>query len=170
MEFFHVSGKTYGWIFAFLSIGFVGSSQLNSVLLRYFRSERIVIVALSWQAIIAIIFLAGSYYNWFGLYGTLAMIFLILCGVGITNPNASALSLAPFSKNAGTASSLMGTMQLGIGALSSFSVSLFKVTSTLPLAGIMMGSTVIALIVLMIGRRKIVEEVEVDKDATFIAH
>jgi len=165
MEFFHVSGKIYGWIFAFLSIGFVGSSQLNSVLLRYFRSERIVIVALSWQAIIAIIFLAGSYYNWFGLYGTIGMIFLVLCGVGITNPNASALSLAPFSKNAGTASSLMGTMQLGIGALSSFSVSLFSGAATLPLAGIMMVSSVIALIVLLVGRRNIMNEVEVDKNA-----
>lgn len=170
MEFFHVSGKTYGWIFAFLSIGFVGSSQLNSVLLRYFRSERIVIVALSWQAVIAVIFLAGSYYNWFGLYGTLAMIFLILCGVGITNPNASALSLAPFSRNAGTASSLMGTMQLGIGALSSFSVSLFSGAATLPLAGIMMVSSVIALIVLLAGRRRIVDEVEVGKNTVPIAH
>jgi len=162
--------KPYGWIFAFLSIGFVGSSQLNSVLLRYFRSERIVVVALIGQSIVAVIFLAGSYLNWFGLYGTIAMIFLILCGVGITNPNASALSLAPFSKNAGTASSLMGTMQLGVGALSSFSVSLFKVTSTLPLAGIIMASSVIALVVLLIGRRNIINDVAVEKGAVSIGH
>jgi len=170
MEYYHVNGKTYGWIFAFLSIGFVGSSQLNSVLLRYFRSERIVVVALIGQSIVAVIFLAGSYLNWFGLYGTIAMIFLILCGVGITNPNASALSLAPFSKNAGTASSLMGTMQLGVGALSSFSVSLFKVTSTLPLAGIIMASSVIALVVLLIGRRNIINDVAVEKGAVSIGH
>jgi len=170
MEYYHVNGKTYGWIFAFLSIGFVGSSQLNSVLLRYFRSERIVVVALIGQSIVAVIFLAGSYLNVFGLYGTIAMIFLILCGVGITNPNASALSLAPFSKNAGTASSLMGTMQLGVGALSSFSVSLFKVTSTLPLAGIIMASSVIALVVLLIGRRNIINDVAVEKGAVSIGH
>jgi len=162
MEYFHVSGKLYGWIFAGLSIGFVGSSQLNNVLIKYYRSEQIVIVALIGQSIAAVLFLVGTLNGWFGLYGTIAMIFLVLCGIGLTNPNASALSLAPFSKNAGTASSLMGAMQLGIGALSSYSVSLFKDYSAMPMALIMTISTVIALSVLLIGRRNIVEQVEAD--------
>jgi len=162
MEYFHVSGKLYGWIFAGLSIGFVGSSQLNNVLIKYYRSEQIVIVALIGQSIAAVLFLVGTLNGWFGLYGTIAMIFLVLCGIGLTNPNASALSLAPFSKNAGTASSLMGAMQLGIGALSSYSVSLFKDYSATTMALIMTISTVIALSVLLIGRRNIVEQVEAD--------
>ena len=162
MEYFHVSGKLYGWIFAGLSIGFVGSSQLNNVLMKYYRSEQIVIVALIGQSIAAVLCLVGTLNGWFGLYGTIAMIFLVLCGIGLTNPNASALSLAPFSKNAGTASSLMGAMQLGIGALSSYSVSLFKDYSATTMALIMTISTVIALSVLLIGRRNIVEQVEAD--------
>jgi len=162
MEYFHVSGKLYGWIFAGLSIGFVGSSQLNNVLMKYYRSEQIVVVALIGQSIAAVLFLVGTLNGWFGLYGTIAMIFLVLCGIGLTNPNASALSLAPFSKNAGTASSLMGAMQLGIGALSSYSVSLFKDYSATTMALIMTISTVIALSVLLIGRRNIVKQVEAD--------
>lgn len=162
MEYFHVSGKLYGWIFAGLSVGFVGSSQLNNLLIKYYRSEQIVIVALVGQVIAATLFLFGTLNGWFGLYGTIAMIFLVLCGIGIINPNASALSLAPFSKNAGTASSLMGAMQLGIGALSSYSVSLFKDYSAMPMAVIMAISAVIGLSVLVIGRRNIVNQVEVD--------
>ncbi len=170
MEYFHVNGKVYGWIFAFLSIAFIGSSQLNNVLLKYFRSERIVIVALIGQAIVAVFYLIESYNGWFGLSGTLAMIFLILCGVGIINPNASALSLAPFSKNAGTASSLMGAMQLGIGAFATYSVSLFTTISPFSMAVIISISSVIALCVLLIGRRFIVEEIEPDKSAMPVGH
>jgi len=170
MEFFHVSGKTYGWIFASLSIGFVGSSQLNSVLLKYFRSEHIVVWALSMQVIAALIFLAGSYYNWFGLYGTIGLIFIVLCGVGLTNPNASALSLAPFERNAGTASSLMGAMQLGIGSVSSYAVSLFTKPSTLPMSLLMAISSVIALAVLLTGRRFITNTVSSAPGSVVASH
>lgn len=170
MEFFHVSGKTYGWIFASLSIGFVGSSQLNSVLLKYFRSERIVVWALSMQVVAGILFLVGSYYGWFGLYGTIGLIFIVLCGVGLTNPNASALSLAPFSRNAGTASSLMGAMQLGIGSIASYCVSLFSTPSTMPMSVLMASSSVIALIVLLAGRRFIAETVVVDTNVVVAGH
>jgi len=170
MEYFHVNGKVYGWIFAFLSIAFIGSSQLNNVLLKYFRSERIVIVALIGQAIVAVFYLIESYNGWFGLSGTLAMIFLILCGVGIINPNASALSLAPFSKNAGTASSLMGAMQLGIGAFATYSVSLFTTISPFSMAVIISISSIIALCILLVGRHFIVEEIEPDKSAMPVGH
>ncbi|SDS38514.1 MFS transporter, DHA1 family, bicyclomycin/chloramphenicol resistance protein [Mucilaginibacter mallensis] len=170
MEFFHVSGKLYGWIFAGLSIGFVGSSQLNNILIKYYKSEQIVIVALSGQVIAAVVFVIGALNGWFGLYGTIAMIFLVLCGIGLTNPNASALSLAPFSKNAGTAASLMGAMQLGIGALSSFAISLFSSYSAMPMALIMAVSASIALMVLLIGRRNITEKVEADPSMAVAGH
>jgi DHA1 family bicyclomycin/chloramphenicol resistance-like MFS transporter len=140
------------------------------VLLKYFRSERIVIVALIGQAIVAVLYLIESYNGWFGLSGTLAMIFLILCGVGIINPNASALSLAPFSKNAGTASSLMGAMQLGIGAFATYSVSLFTTISPFSMAVIIFISSIIALCILLVGRHFIVEEIEPDKSAMPVGH
>jgi DHA1 family bicyclomycin/chloramphenicol resistance-like MFS transporter len=171
MEVFHVSGKVYGWIFAFLSIGFVGSNQLNNLLLKYFRSEKIVLIALSVQAITAIAFLIASLNGWLGLPGTIAMIFLILCGIGIANPNVSALSLSPFSKKAGTAVSLMGAMQLAIGALSSYCISLFSKPSIMPMAMIMAVSSVFAFGILITGRRKIGPQVEVDPlSATIVVH
>ena len=46
MEVFHTDEKVYGWIFAFLSVGFIGSSQLNTLFLRKFKSEQIVKAAL----------------------------------------------------------------------------------------------------------------------------
>jgi DHA1 family bicyclomycin/chloramphenicol resistance-like MFS transporter len=46
MDIFHVDAKTYGWIFAFMSLSFIGSSQLNSVLLKRFSSEQMIYGAL----------------------------------------------------------------------------------------------------------------------------
>jgi DHA1 family bicyclomycin/chloramphenicol resistance-like MFS transporter len=36
------------------------------------------------------------------------MLFIFLACLGISNPNTAALTLAPFTKNAGSASALMG--------------------------------------------------------------
>lgn len=166
MEVFKVSAKTYGWIFATLSVGFIGSSQVNNLLLKKFKSEQIIRISLSIQVITALVFLIGSIYGWFGLGGTIGMIFILLCCVGITSPNASALSLAPFEKNAGTASALLGALQLGLGALATFGVSVFNSQSAIPMAGIMESTAIIGLLVLLIGRKMIVNRVEVSNTAS----
>ena len=160
MEVFKVSTKTYGWIFAGLSIGFIGSSQVNNLLMKKFKSEQIIFAALSVQLLTTIIFVIGAINGWFGLGGTICMIFILLCCVGTTSPNASALSLAPFTKSAGTASALMGALQLGLGALASFSVSFFDSKSATPMAGIMAGSTLVAFFILLIGRGRVGKVVE----------
>jgi DHA1 family bicyclomycin/chloramphenicol resistance-like MFS transporter len=153
MEVFGVNDKVYGWIFAGLSVGFIGSSQVNTLLLRRFSSEQIVKVSLPAQAIVGIAFLIGSVSGLLGFWGTIVMIFLFLCCLGMTNPNAAALTLAPFSKNAGTASSLFGALQLGIGALISTSVSLFDSLSVVPLAAVMCITAVIAYLIFLISMR-----------------
>lgn len=153
MEVFGVNDKVYGWIFAGLSVGFIGSSQLNTLLLRRFSSEQIVKVSLPAQAIVGVLFLIGSVLGILGFWGTIVMIFLFLSCLGITNPNSAALTLAPFSKNAGTASSLFGALQLGIGALISTSVSLFDSLSAVPLAAVMCITAVIAYIIFLISTR-----------------
>jgi DHA1 family bicyclomycin/chloramphenicol resistance-like MFS transporter len=162
MDVFGLSKKEYGWIFAGLSVGFIGSNQLNSLLIKRYKSEQVVRVALTAQVVAGLVFLIGSLNGWYGLGGTLTMIFLILCCIGLTNPNTSALCMAPFAKNAGVASALLGTMQLGLGAAASFGISVFTSHSAMPMAAIMAISSIIALCVLLIGRRNIGQQVEAD--------
>jgi DHA1 family bicyclomycin/chloramphenicol resistance-like MFS transporter len=155
MDIFLVDGKVYGWIFAFLSIGLIGSSQVNSQLLRKYQSEQIVLAALLCQSVIACIFLILTSANIIGLGGTVAFLFLYLCCLGFTNPNTSALSLAPFTRNAGSASALMGAIQMALGALASVSVSLFNTHSATPMVAIMAGTALSALLVLLISRKRL---------------
>ena len=164
MDIYHVDAKTYGWIFAFMSVSFIGSSQLNSVLLKKFSSQQMIFGALITQSVIAIIFLVLAANNLLGLYETIAMLFLFLGCLGISNPNTAGLTMAPFAKNAGSASALMGAIQLGLGALASFAVGVFVKDSVAPMVLIMTSTTIIAFIVLNIGKRFIKEKIEVSKD------
>jgi DHA1 family bicyclomycin/chloramphenicol resistance-like MFS transporter len=152
MDIFHVDKKTYGWIFAGLSVGFIGISQFNTLLLRKFSSKQIIWIALACQVLISVIFLGGNMAGLYGLAHTLLFIFLFLVCVGFTNPNAAALSLAPFSKNAGSASALMGALQMGIGALASVGVSLFNNGTANPMIAIMAATSILGFGILFAGK------------------
>jgi len=164
MDIYHVDAKTYGWIFAFMSVSFIGSSQLNSLLLKKFSSEQMIFGALILQSVVSIVFLVLSINNLLGLYETIALLFLFLGCLGISNPNTAGLTMAPFAKNAGSASALMGAIQLGLGSLASFAVGIFVKDSVAPMVLIMTVTTIIAFIVLNIGKKFIKNKVEVAVD------
>ena len=151
MNIFHVDKRTYGWIFAFLSVAFIGLSQFNSLLLKRYDSEKIIRVALTGQVLVSMVFLAGAAAGWYGLGLTIFFLFLFLAFMGFTYPNAAALALAPFDKNAGTASSLLGVVQMGVGALASIGVSAFSNGTSLPMVAIIAASSVIAFLILLYG-------------------
>ena len=153
MDVFHVDKKTYGWIFAGLSVAFIGLSQFNGLLLRRYSSQQIIRVALTGQVVVSIVFLTGSIAGWYGLGYTIVMLFIFLACVGFTNPNAAALSLAPFSKNAGSASALLGATQMGVGALASVGVSVWSNGTATPMVAIIAVTSVLALGVLVVGFR-----------------
>jgi DHA1 family bicyclomycin/chloramphenicol resistance-like MFS transporter len=160
MDIYKVDAKTYGWIFAFMSVSFIGASQLNSLLLRKFSSEQMIFGALITQLIITIVFLIAAKYHLLNLYGTITMLFLFLGCLGITNPNTAGLTLTPFRTNAGSASALMGAIQLGFGSLASFLVSYFVKDAMFPMVVIMVISTGTAFIILNIGKRSIKKNIE----------
>lgn len=166
LDHFHVSPQIYGWIFATIAAGLIGASQLNSVLLKRFNSEQIVSTALMINVFVGLIFVIGVYLNWFNLIGTIIMFFLFLCCFGLINPNSGALSLAPFSKNAGSASALMGFIQMGIGAAMSSMIGVFGITKTLTIISMMASCSLIAYIILIIGRSRIRRRVHVHSSTT----
>ncbi|MRX69929.1 MFS transporter, DHA1 family, bicyclomycin/chloramphenicol resistance protein [Flavobacterium resistens] len=171
MDIYHVDAKTYGWIFAFMSVSFIGSSQLNSLLLKRFSSEQIIFRALILQSIVSIVFLVLSLNNLLGLYETIAMLFVFLGCLGISNPNTAGLTMAPFAKNAGSASALMGAIQLGLGSIASFAVGIFVKDSVAPMVFIITVTTIIAFIVLNIGKRFIKNKVVMsDEEDILVVH
>ncbi|MEO0041696.1 MAG: hypothetical protein RL329_1144 [Bacteroidota bacterium] len=154
MQLFKVSKEQYGLIFGGLAAGLVFSSQLNRLLLQYYSCEQIIKITLWVQTFIGICLCASSLMGWLNVYNSIILIFLFLCCQGFSFPNASALSMAPFKKEAGTASALMGALQMGFGALAAGMVGFLSDGTSLPMTGVMATCAVMGLITLSIGLKR----------------
>lgn len=155
MVIYGVSEKYYGWIFAVIAGGLISASQLNNFLLKKYRSEQIIKAALYFQNIIGIILAATAILGMHQLYLTIVLIMLFLCCQGFIFPNASALSMAPFAHNAGSASALMGFIQMSVGALMSAMVSVLQNGTAIPMTAVMASCSISASILYAIGKRTV---------------
>jgi len=165
MEIFHVSEKQYGWIFALIAMGLIGASQLNSVLLKNYTSEQLIKAALTAQSIIGISMVVITFFGWNDVFITIFLIFIFLCTQGFVFPNSSALSMASFGHNAGSASALMGAIQMSIGAGTSALVSVFQNHTALPMTAVMACCAVGALTIFSLGRKIIIQRASIEKVA-----
>lgn len=151
MKIFNVTEQQYGWIFGFLAAGLIMSSQLNNLLLIRYSCEQIIKATLWIQTSIGVLLCVISFMGWLTLFNAILLIFLFLCCQGFSFPNASALSMAPFKKEAGTASALMGAFQMGFGALAAAMVGYLSNGTSVPMTGVMAGCAVLGLVTLSIG-------------------
>jgi DHA1 family bicyclomycin/chloramphenicol resistance-like MFS transporter len=170
MDVFHVSPTVYGAIFAGLAVGFIGSNQINILLLRRFSGLQIFRGALYFQCAVAVLFLVGTAYHWYGLPITLVLLFLVLSSLGLISPNATALALAPFDKNIGSASALFGFLQIGIAALASAFVGIFNSKGLIPVLAILAGTSWAALVIYKIGGRNVVQEPKAAEGEAAVVH
>lgn len=155
LDGFGVSKRAYGLIFALLASGMIGGGQLNHWLLKRFRSERIFRAAVYCEAAIASLFALSALAGGLGLYPSIAGLFLVLFCAGIANPHAASLALAPFTASAGSASSLMGFIQIGTGAVVAAGVGLSEAKGVLPTALAMSISSLLATAVLATAALKV---------------
>ncbi len=148
MSTFHLNAKTFGIVFALLSVGIVGGGQVNILLLRRFTSERIFSITLFLQMMTAVLFLAGTLMGWYGFYAHVSFFFIFLSCIGFTNPNAAALALFPFEGNAGSAAALFGFLEMGGGALTSAGFGLLHFSASISLGILFLAATVAGFIIL----------------------
>jgi MFS transporter, DHA1 family, multidrug resistance protein len=154
IDSFHVGPRAYGLIFAALACGFIGGSQLNIWLSRRHQDRKVFRAAAICQNIIILFILVGTVAGWYGFAANVVLLMLYLPFCGIAYPNAAAIALEPFSKNIGSASALLGFLQMGIGALASTGVGLLNASSSLPIYVVMAATAVIGLLILLANQRR----------------
>ncbi|MCE7041520.1 multidrug effflux MFS transporter [Dyadobacter sp. CY312] len=157
MNLYKVTEQQYGWIFGLLAFAMIGSTQLNHFLLKKFKSQEIIQVTLIYQSIVGLLLIVGVYNNWYSLLGLIAMMFVFLTGQGLTGPNTSALSLAPFRKHTGSASALMGSWRMGAGAIISAIVSVLHNNTAMPMVGMMAFCSIGGLVILYFGNTTVLQ-------------
>lgn len=155
MEIFKVNEQVYGRIFAIIAVGIVGMSQVNIFLIKKFSNEKILFSSLLALMITSFIFLFCTYMNWYNLYSVVATMFTFLCCLGLSNPNSTALSMAPFGNKAGSAAAMLGFLQMAAGAVASICIGILKAQHLFPIAGVFVGTSVLAMLIFILGRRNL---------------
>lgn len=117
IEHFGLSPSQYSMIFASNAIAFIGSAQFNSTLMRRFGAERLVRTAISGFVVLVTLLLVLTLLGVDSPYVLWGLLFLSFGCLGFVIPSTAVLALEEHGPIAGTASALMGTLQLSTGAV-----------------------------------------------------
>jgi DHA1 family bicyclomycin/chloramphenicol resistance-like MFS transporter len=149
MQFYGLTQKQYGLLFAFLASGLILASQLNSWLLKKFSSDRLILIALIVQNLFGVLFFLASLFSLTSFWTIIVLLFFYLSSIGLIMPNATALAMQPFEKNAGSASALLGFIQMGLGSVATIFIGLLNIKDVLPMAVCMLVCSIIGLLLIL---------------------
>lgn len=142
---FGLTPRQYSLAFAINAASFIGVSQFTAKVAARVGLVKMVRFSVTGYAVVMSLLLAQ---NLLGLDRLDVLIVLMLVGfgfLGLVVPATSVLALEAHGAIAGTASALMGTLQLATGALVMAVVSRFVDGSPLPMIGGIAGSALVAL-------------------------
>jgi DHA1 family bicyclomycin/chloramphenicol resistance-like MFS transporter len=140
------SPQEYGLLFAVNSLGVVAGVQVSSRLIRGPVPPQYVLAGttlIHLAMAIAIIVLDGA---GAGFWGTAIPLWIYIAACGFTFPAVQVLALANHGAEAGTAASLLGALNFGLAGAISPLVGLFGVGSATPMAVVMGGAAVVAIV------------------------
>ncbi|PZX53428.1 DHA1 family bicyclomycin/chloramphenicol resistance-like MFS transporter [Algoriphagus ratkowskyi] len=142
MNLYGFTEHQFGWLFAILAFAMIGSTQLNHILLKKYSSHQIIYFSLHYQSFTGLLLVIGIFFNLLNVTGLIGLMFVFLTAHGLNSPNTTALAMTPFSKNAGSASAMLGSMRMAFGGIVTAIVSLLHASSAFPMV---MGMAICAL-------------------------
>jgi len=144
-DVYDLSPAEFGVAFGVNSIGIVTASQLGRRLLLRHSERRILGATLIVATLAGLALLAASAID-LGLFGVLVPLFLVISCIGLVFPTATSLAMANHPEVAGTASGLLGVLQFMLGAITAPLVGLAGTDTALPMAAVIAGLTIAALV------------------------
>jgi len=152
MKLFKFSEIQFGLLFAFNAVGIIGGSQINIFLTKKFKSSSIFFNLGLVHIFISLILIASAFFPAVPVQATVVLIFLYLLIFGMLNPIGIALALYPFNVNAGTASALLGGIQMVANACASALVSRFHNETIFPMIIVMSACAVLSVTIQAAGK------------------
>jgi DHA1 family bicyclomycin/chloramphenicol resistance-like MFS transporter len=143
MDLYAVPAQRFGFFFGANACGLIAGSQVNRRLLKKYHSEQILRSVYHVTVGASLLLLLHGLTGWGGLPVLSVLLFVLLTTMGFIYPNLSALTMAPYGKEAGSASALFGTAQYLIGCVAGGMVSLFHDGSERPMTLLMAANGVI---------------------------
>ncbi len=132
IEYFGISTDMFPFYFGMSILTLMLLIRVNIKLLEKYKSILLIQFAIGFQVITALLFVLIA--QEISLYAIMVLTALYIGMNAFIYGNCTALALESFSKNAGVASSVIGVVQFGIGALITSMVLLFHTDNLTPVA------------------------------------
>ena len=129
-----VPPERFGLLFGINSIGLIAASQLNRWLLERYRGSQILVSAVTVTAVSSLLLVVSAATGLGGFPGMLFVLFFCIASTGLVGPNTTAGAMAPYARQAGSASAMLGAIQFGLGATASALVGLLFNGTAVPMA------------------------------------
>lgn len=136
IELHGVAPADYGWLFGLNALALIAASQVNHRLLARRGGRRLMRAALPVLALAGLAMVAASLLPQTGLRGIAVPLFVYIGAMGFVLPNASAAAMQPFGAMAGAASSLLGILQFGFGAIVGAILGALQNDTAVPMAAV----------------------------------
>jgi DHA1 family bicyclomycin/chloramphenicol resistance-like MFS transporter len=147
IDLYRIPAQHYGWIFGGNACGLILASQLNGRFLHHrFGGDTVLYGANVVQTLAGIVLLAAALTGIGGLAGILVPLFFYIACIGFVMPNATAQAMALYGKNAGAASSLLGTLQFTLAALVAIGIGAMHNATAVPMAAVIALSGTLGLV------------------------
>jgi len=146
IEYFGVPASRYGWLFGLNVLLLMLMTFLNSRLIRRIGAPRMLRLGLRLLCLAGVLQLVMALSGWGGLWGIVLPVVLYVGQIGLVGANAMSETMGHFPANAGTASAVTGTLRFLAGALAGVAVNLVPASSPVPMALVMAGCGLCALL------------------------
>jgi DHA1 family bicyclomycin/chloramphenicol resistance-like MFS transporter len=157
-EHYGLTPQQFGLAFGVNAVGLILATQLNPVLLRRFSPVTVLGAGIGLGVAAALALLVTSVFSIGGLVGFMVPMWFLMAAAGLAFPNAPAIALNRHAESAGTASALLGAAQFVLGGLIAPLVGALSDGTAVPLAGVVMGTTGLALVLFLTVRRGLAAE------------
>ncbi|MGD9505662.1 MAG: multidrug effflux MFS transporter [Syntrophobacteraceae bacterium] len=137
MKLLDFSEREFGVMFGFNAMGLIVGSQVNRLLLKKYSSEAISLATAGMQVVAGMALLGEVALGDMNPASMILSIFMFQLFGGMQFPNNTALALQPFTRGLGSASALLGGVQVISSAVSSGLVSVMNDGTAFPMAGAM---------------------------------
>jgi DHA1 family bicyclomycin/chloramphenicol resistance-like MFS transporter len=140
-----LSPQMFALLFGLNAVALVAASQVNRRLAGVVPITRLLRAGLATMALAASALLAAVATHAFGLAGIVVPMLVVTFSMGFSLPNSLALALSRHPESAGTASALLGALQMGSGAVVAPLVGIGGTGTAIPMATVMAALALTAL-------------------------
>lgn len=137
ISIYGVDPRWFGLLFGLNATSLILASQISARLLERHTPMQLLRQAQRTLVLMTLCALVLTLLGWINLLTLMLCLMGFMASQGFVVPNATALGLAEQGPRLGTASALMGSLQMFCGALAGYGVSIWHATTPLPLASVL---------------------------------